>query len=180
MSLGETLWALINKQALNCVSVSRLRYSSPAFPALCTFPGEGRSLCWQPVLSRPWHRQSHPCAVMMSITAGSIMAAAPVLLIQTQAALNGNSAEEVQANGPGASVLVASQPSFLLLHTVGEALGHCIPARPDPFLCCRRGEAGLGLTLQTLCLLSRESSVLWAAKTRAQQHCSVPCSKTFR
>lgn len=46
---------------------------------------------------------------MMSITAGSIMAAAPVLLIQTQAALNGNSAEEVQANGPGASVLVASQ-----------------------------------------------------------------------
>lgn len=62
------------------------------------------------MLSRPWHRQSHPCAAMTGIAAGSIMAAALVLFIQTQAALNGDSAQEGQANGPGASVLVASQP----------------------------------------------------------------------
>ena len=53
MSLGETLWTPINKQALNYVSASKQHYSFPAFAALCTFPGaagEGRNLCWQPVL----------------------------------------------------------------------------------------------------------------------------------
>lgn len=104
MSLGETLWTLINKQALNYVLASKQRCYFPAFPALSTFPGatgEGRNLCWQPVLPALQHWLSRPRAATVGFAAGSVMAAVPLLPIRTQATpRDGDSAREVQVNLP--------------------------------------------------------------------------------